>query len=76
MKQNKKAVFNIYQKEFTCDCCGEKSFMGIIGYSRKYPKVCDLCLVNELSSDNNTQLSSTQDFENTNTTSTESTSKK
>jgi hypothetical protein len=43
-----KPVFKIYQKEFVCDRCGELTFMGIIGFSEKYFRVCDLCLINEV----------------------------
>jgi ArsR family metal-binding transcriptional regulator len=41
-------IFKIYRQDFTCDKCGEQTCMGIIGYSSKYHKICDFCLVNEL----------------------------
>lgn len=45
---NQTPVFKFYKQEFTCSCCGEKSIMGIVGYSKTYPKICDLCLVDVL----------------------------
>ncbi|MEO1654002.1 MAG: hypothetical protein AAFU64_10680, partial [Bacteroidota bacterium] len=43
----KKAAFKIYQYDFYCDKCGAQTCMGIIAYSQKYHKICDLCLVND-----------------------------
>lgn len=37
-------AFKIYKFEFTCDKCGEKTIMGLIGQPGKYEKICDLCL--------------------------------
>lgn len=45
---NQTPVFKFYKQEFTCSCCGEKSFMGIVGFTKTYPKICDLCLVDVL----------------------------
>ncbi|NJO03987.1 MAG: hypothetical protein HC880_21975 [Bacteroidia bacterium] len=42
----KKPAFKIYKHEFRCDVCGSHTFMGIIGYTEKHFKICDLCLVN------------------------------
>lgn len=39
-------IFKIYKEAFICDCCGESTIMGLIGYSTQYPKICDLCLIN------------------------------
>lgn len=47
----KNTAFKIYQNDFTCDVCGELSFMGIVGYSEEIKKICDLCLVNEIDQD-------------------------
>jgi len=38
--------FKIYKFDFTCDCCGEETYMGIVGFSKLIPKICDLCLIN------------------------------
>ncbi len=38
--------FKIYKFDFTCDCCGEETCMGIVGFSKLVPKICDLCLIN------------------------------
>jgi hypothetical protein len=40
-----KPAFKIYKQNFVCDQCGELSCMGIVGYSKQYPKICDLCLI-------------------------------
>ncbi len=38
--------FKIYKFDFKCDCCGEETCMGIIGFTKLVPNICDLCLIN------------------------------
>jgi ArsR family metal-binding transcriptional regulator len=50
MNNHENPTFKIYLQDFVCDKCGEQTCMGIIGFSSKYHKICDFCLVNELES--------------------------
>lgn len=59
----RKTAFKIYQYDFICDKCGAQTCMGIIGYSQKYHKICDLCLVNDEEPSENSSEGKTKDRE-------------
>lgn len=57
----KEQAFNIYKYEFICDVCQDSTCMGLIGYSDKYHKICDLCLVDDLETQEQNNPSSFDD---------------